>query len=492
MRNPIEGKNVVIIGAGAGGLSAGILLSLFDYRVTLVEKNSVAGGLMRSYQRSGIDCPVGVHYVGALGPDEPLGRMFRVLGLTVDDLFYRIGGDGVIDRYLFDDFVFDLPVNLDAYEDNLRSACPTDARALDILMKNLRDIAAGMLKPSFFLNTGDPFQNMESFRPMGELLDELHASDRLRAILAVPCQLIGVELNDCPVIFHSMVLAGYLFSSWRLKDGGSRMADVFTKRFTDLGGELLTGCPVRKIQVAGRKVTGVLLADGRTLPADGVVAAIHPKALLELLDEDVLRASVRERILTLAETEGVIAVQAGVDARAHAAMDHNLYRLYCDAHGVIKDGIFCQIRPGGGAAGANLLSIISRSLYRDWLPWENTRTGCRGDAYREKKQAIASELLEKASGIFGPFKDLRLLDVFTPLTLRDYVNCPEGSCYGVLRSSRQLLKVASLNNLPLAGLCLAGQNALAPGVLGAVLGSFAAARQIAGEKRFLAEVVRQL
>jgi phytoene dehydrogenase-like protein len=491
VRNPITGKNVVIIGAGVGGLSAGILLALLDYRVTIVEKNTVTGGLMRSYRRSGIDCPVGVHYVGALGPGEPLGRMFGVLGLSVDDLFYRIGGDGVIDRYLFDDFVFDLPVGLDAYENNLRNACPADGRALDSLMKNLRDIAAGMLKPSFFLNTGDPFQNMESFRPMGELLDELAVSARLRAILAVPCQLIGVALNDCPVIFHSMVLAGYLFSSWRLKDGGARMADVFTGRFAELGGELLTGSPVQKIHVAGKKVTGVSLADGRRLRADGVVAAIHPKALLGLLDEDVLRDSVRERIVSLAETEGVIAVQAGVDARAHAALDHNIYRLYCGADGAIADGVFCQIRPGG-AEGTHLLSLISRSLYRDWRPWENTQTGRRGDAYREKKQAIALRLLEKAAEIFGPFKGLRLLDVFTPLTLRDYVNCPEGSCYGVLRSSRQLLKVASLNNLPVAGLCLAGQNALAPGVLGAVLGSFAAARQVAGETRFLAEATRQL
>jgi len=29
MRNPVEGENIVIIGSGIGGLSAGIILSLF-------------------------------------------------------------------------------------------------------------------------------------------------------------------------------------------------------------------------------------------------------------------------------------------------------------------------------------------------------------------------------------------------------------------------------------------------------------------------------
>ena len=46
MRNSEEGKNVVIIGAGVGGLSTGILLSLLDYSVTIVEKNPLSGGLM--------------------------------------------------------------------------------------------------------------------------------------------------------------------------------------------------------------------------------------------------------------------------------------------------------------------------------------------------------------------------------------------------------------------------------------------------------------
>ncbi|MBP9011904.1 MAG: FAD-dependent monooxygenase, partial [Syntrophaceae bacterium] len=31
--------NILVIGAGAGGLSAGILLLLLGYRVTVVEKN---------------------------------------------------------------------------------------------------------------------------------------------------------------------------------------------------------------------------------------------------------------------------------------------------------------------------------------------------------------------------------------------------------------------------------------------------------------------
>ena len=82
-------------------------------------------------------------------------------------------------------------------------------------------------------------------------------------------------------------------------------------------------------------------------------------------------------------------------------------------------------------------------------------------------------------------RDAQILDIFTPLTIRDYVNAPEGACYGAMRSSGQLLKMASLNNLPIPGLCLAGQNAVAPGVMGCLLGALSAARQITGPGRFV-------
>jgi phytoene dehydrogenase-like protein len=176
---------------------------------------------------------------------------------------------------------------------------------------------------------------------------------------------------------------------------------------------------------------------------------------------------------------------------AHAAIDHNIYRLHCDGQGFIQDGVFYQIRRGPDQE-TNLLSIITRSFYSEWSRWENTSTGRRGGAYKEKKLMIAYSLLKQAEEIFGPLRNWRILDVFTPLTLRDYMNCPEGSCYGVLRSTRQLLKIASLNNLPIGGLCLAGQNAMAPGVLGSILGSFNVARQFTGSERFIREFRLQL
>jgi all-trans-retinol 13,14-reductase len=488
MKKAVEGKDIVVIGSGVGGLSTGIILSLLGYDVTVVEKNSLPGGLMRSYIRSGVDCPVGVHYVGALGKDEPLGKMFDILGVSVEDLFERMGQDGVIDRYIFDDFTFDLPVGIDAYEANLMSSFPGDAVAIGLIMKNIREIARRMREPSFLLNQGDPFQNIDYFNPMGEYLQKLGVSRGLRDVLDVPSHsVIGVTPDDCPVIFHHMVLASYLFSSWRLKESGSKMAEIFAQRFAELGGKLILNDGANKILLKNAQVVGLRLQSGESLTADAVVAAIHPKVMLALLDPDSLKSSYRDRILNLEETQGVVAVQASVDAQAHPEMTYNIYRMQADEKGILNYGVFYQLRRGN-IHGANLFSIMTKSLYSEWSQWENTQTGRRGRNYEDKKMNMARDLLTQACGVLGNFKNPEILDIFTPLTLRDYVNCPEGSCYGVMRKTSQLLKIASLNNIPLTGLYLAGQNAVAPGVLGSILGSFNAARRVAGAERFMREL----
>jgi hypothetical protein len=88
--------------------------------------------------------------------------------------------------------------------------------------------------------------------------------------------------------------------------------------------------------------------------------------------------------------------------------------------------------------------------------------------------------MKDAEKTFGSLAGATLIDAYTPLTLRDWVDSPEGSPYGILRSMRQLPVAATLHRLAPAGLFFAGQNALSPGVLGTLLGSFQAVRQLIG------------
>ncbi|MBU4237562.1 MAG: NAD(P)/FAD-dependent oxidoreductase, partial [Proteobacteria bacterium] len=74
-------RDVLIIGSGVGGLSTAIILAKLGFEVTVLEKNGQAGGVMRSYTRDGIECPVGVHYLGSLDQGQILRKFFDYLGV---------------------------------------------------------------------------------------------------------------------------------------------------------------------------------------------------------------------------------------------------------------------------------------------------------------------------------------------------------------------------------------------------------------------------
>lgn len=483
---PLE---AVVIGAGIGGLSAGILLAGLGLAVAIVEKNPLPGGLMRGYRRRGQECPVGVHYVGAFGEGEPLRRICDLLGVTEGMSLRRMGRGGPIDRYLFDDFVFDLPEGIDAFTAALREACPGDAAAVAAIGTRLRALA--LLQNGFaFLSPAPPLLDPDFFTPLGDYLARLGCSPRLKGILGVAASWMGMSGELCPVFYHHLALASYLQSAWRPARDGVEMAETFADRFTALGGELICGDAVQEVRLAGGAVAGVTLASGRRLAATRVVAAIHPKPLLALLPEGAVKPRHLRHVAELAETGGVFSVAAALETWSHPPLPYNVFRLHTDGSGAIRDGVFYQLRRG--RAGKTLLTAITTSPYADWLPWEATTTGRRGPAYAAQKARRAEALLAGAGRLFGPLGGAEILDAYTPLSLRDWVNSPEGAPYGIQRSMRQLPLLSSLHRLAPAGLVFAGQNALAPGILGTLMGSLQAVRQIVPPERFAAEVGKPL
>lgn len=486
-----EGKipeNVLIIGSGVGGLTAGIILSKLHCRVTVVERNQLPGGLMRSYTRSGIECPVGVHYMGSLDRGQPLRRLWDYLGVTPLIPVERMGADGVIDRYIFDDFSFDLPEGIDAYEENLRRAFPLDHLQITTIINELRQTSRSLSSFEMLMSPGMASLSPEGFDSMGQYLQRLGCSPRLHSVLGVPSTLIGVPLQDCPIFFYYMTLASYLLSSWRLACSGSEMADAFVSCFKSFGGNVTTGDGVERILVASGRIKGVILQSGRVIEADAIIAAVHPRTVVAMLPGDALRPAYVERITQLEDTEGLFAVNLAVGADTHAALPHNIYRLSAGEDGTLSRGIFYQLRPSG-QPGTNILSMITTSGIEEWREWRGTTSGRRGMDYVKAKENKARRFIDEASKIFGHLRGMKILDIYTPLTIRDKVNSPDGSAYGILRSTGQLLKTASLKRTFIDGLFLAGQNSLAPGIMGTMLGSFQTVRNVIGHERFGSEVM---
>ncbi|MCK5071422.1 MAG: hypothetical protein KAR01_12790, partial [Desulfocapsa sp.] len=300
---------------------------------------------------------------------------------------------------------------------------------------------------------------------------------------AIPSSWIGVPVADCPAYYHNMALASYLSSSWRLEQSGAEMVEVLVARLLELGGKIITSAEVAGVEVDSRVVKGVMLQTGECLPASIVIGAVHPQIVLGMLPDGAVKPSYKNRITKLQNTHSVFAVHASLSAENHPELPYNTFKVETDTNGNILDLRYYQFRKSE-KPNRTLLSILTSGSDELWAAWKDTQTGRRGSAYGDAKKKHALTLLSEAEDLFGPFEGLKILDAYTPLTIRDWVHSPDGSAYGVLRSSSQTLSTALLNRTAVQGLYLAGQSVLAPGVIGTLMGSFSTVKLILGADEF--------
>jgi all-trans-retinol 13,14-reductase len=476
--------DVAVIGAGFGGLSTAILLARLGLGVTLVEGEARAGGVLRSYTREGVDCPVGVHYFGSAAPGELLGDFLDLLRIRPALKLRRLGRSGVIDRFFFDDEIFDLPDTVDKFEAALAKRFADAPDAVAFVIEVCRDAMAS-LRTETMGATPPP---LPITRTAAEVLAEMNLPKRLLDILALQGFLIGVNLSACPAAYLMIATASLLMSAWELGCTGAEMAETMTQRALAAGVGLVVGDPVTEILVDGAQAAGARLRSGRTIHADKVIAAIHPKTMVEMIPAGALPADYRDGIARLTETEGILCVVALVDERNHPAQDFNLFRVRGDARHSLA-GVYAQLRPSG-LPGHTRLTVLVETSYAEWARWRDTKTGRRGPEYRAEKLLRAEQALKEVEEVTGPLHAPRIIDVWTPLTMRDWVGAPEGCTYGVKHSSRDGLDFLVLSRPPLPGLFLVGQNAIAPGLLGTSLGVLRVATAIAGRKPVAELMVR--
>jgi phytoene dehydrogenase-like protein len=468
--------DVVIIGSGFGGLATAIVLARLGRKVTVVESAPQPGGCLRSYAREGIDCPVGVHYFGSAAPGELLGDFIDVLGVRDALKLRRMGQSGVIDRFVFDDEVFDLPDTAEKLEAALGKRFANTPEAVAFVMHVCRTAMATLRT-----DTANTTQSaLPITRTAFDVLTEQRLPARLMDFLALQGFLLGLDLSVCPAAFLLVATASLLMSAWELGCTGTEMANALVESAVAAGVKLITGDGAAAILTDSHRASGVRLQSGSVVEADLVIAAIHPKLMVDMLPSEALPRDYRDGIGRLRETDGMICAVALLDEAEHPAQDFNVYHVRGTPR-LGLEGCYGQFRPSG-QPGLTRLVALTESPYESWTTWHDTESGRRGLEYRAEKMRRAQQMLADLSIATGPLHEARIVDVWTPLTMRDWLAAPQGCTYGVKHSIRDGLDYLSLSRPPLERLFLVGQNALAPGLLGSTMGILRVASVVAGRQ----------
>lgn len=150
--NPKQHYDVVIIGAGVGGLTAGALLSKAGFSVCILEKEPHAGGYLAGFRRHDFRFDTAIHWLNQYGPEGMVSRVFNFLGKD----YPKAKNQKSIRRYKSLDTDYILTDNPDELKLQWQKEFPEDKEGIERFFK-----AAKRLGKSFY-EFGKVFRSEET------------------------------------------------------------------------------------------------------------------------------------------------------------------------------------------------------------------------------------------------------------------------------------------------------------------------------------------
>jgi all-trans-retinol 13,14-reductase len=490
----------VVIGAGAGGLTAALLLARLGRRVALVEKSADIGGSLARFRCRGHEFDSGFHFTGGLQAGGVLSDMLRVLGLRAEiRAVSLLEPGGQVVHIESEGRTYELPVGAEAFRRQLHGYFPAERAAVDSYWQRMVAVCQGSPATDLRSLSRGIQLTAEDTVTLQQALDGLTANATLKALLGLLCMCHGSSPADISFANHSRVALALHDTTTRIDGGGRALVEAFRRGLRAQGVDVLVGRSVTDVHCPERRRADRLtLSSGEVLRFENVLTTLHPHAILAGLPAESVTPAFRERVCGLQPTVGFFAVFAALRGEQDVDWSRTLATLLPspDVCGLLDpahegDGALVIMGgdPGSGAGG-RVLHVLEATPVEQVAEWQASATGSRPASYRAYKERRTRRILERLDAWRPGFASrIEVVATASALTFRDYLNSPDGSAYGV---RQRLGQVSVFGRLPMRNMYAAGQSAVLPGLVGTMMSSFAVCRALAGPELYDGHVERML
>jgi phytoene dehydrogenase-like protein len=428
-------KKVIIIGAGIAGLTAAIYARRSGFDVTLIEQHKIVGGMCTSWKRKGYLFEGAMHWLTGSSPKTEVNGIWRDTGALDDnvpvflhDYFRSVEWNGKT-IYLYRD--------IEKTAKHLLSVAPEDEVYIRQLVKDVKAFSK-MEMPVFDIK-GVKATNPKSMS-LGFMFKMLPALPKMNKLGKLSCheylarfshlgirRLFNIVPSEYQARSFIFTLAALNNGDGGYPDGGSlAMVKRMEKTFVGLGGSLLLGTEVQKVNIENGRAIGITVGD-KILPADAVIVAQETISALNKLFHEPFSDPWIEELKK--NTKPTICTFAGIGVRAE--MPEIMLPEW-----KLETPIVC--------AGEEIeyLGFTSYTGYERYAPEGGTSltTAFLGDTYdfwkkamdegryESEKQALSQqierELCKKYPQATG---NIEVIDIATPLTYERYTGAYRGS-----------------------------------------------------------------
>ena len=493
--------DVVIIGSGIAGLTAGAILLKNGKKVVIVEKQPNFGGALRQFKRKKISFDVGFHYTGCLGEGDILNQLWRYCDVLPEISVLPFALEG------YDQFEFrgiEDPVrgyfSYMQLAAELKSRFPAEHRGIDTYFATVQHLCSEVP----FYNTTlplTPFLRGYKTSPssLAAFLNSITGNRRLQAILAAPAFLYGVPVQQASLQIHALVAHGYYSGAYSIVGGGQAIVDAFVSTLKRNGAELIADAAVTSIQLDKGAVAGVEITDREKIICDQVIYTGHPAYMVDMVPKTVFRPAYRTRLRELKNSLSMFAVFGKSERLLDTRRGPVNYFLLPGESDVLPEWSETphNLRPMMMTGTRNELTeclqqerngiiLLRLGYWQDIEKFTSSPLNGRSEEYENFKRDIAAEMIGTAEQRWGDLcGSIEPLAVGTPLTFKDELTAPEGCAYGAMHCLGQFNPDIRTR---VSGLYLSGQSTLMTGVVGSSISGLVGAGEILGLESLWEEV----
>jgi len=470
--------DVVVVGAGVGGLVSGCTLAKAGMKVAVVEKQSQPGGCCASFKRKGFSFDTGISSIGGCGLEQRVGRILKALDLDRSIKFIQ---QYPKEKIIAPDFEFSVQGDENACVDELIRLFPNERNSVRAFFEF---ITGTELSGSFGDIKDASFETV---------LNKYFSDAKLKAILNLVMGNLGLPASRVSAVAGRVLMRDFVFNAGYYPKGGmGSFCRAIADKFIAFGGDLFLGEKVSRILVNQNSATGVELNSDIVLESGAVISnADARQTFLSLVGRDHLSSEFFEKLDALIPSCSAFLVFLGIDGKLddlwgescnllkifHYDVEAMFRGLGSDSFLKAEDYIYC-LAPSRfdkflAPEGCESLCLLTLAPFRNEQFWANNR-----ELFAENIIRAAERLLP------GLTSRIIVKETAAPTTFQRYTSNSSGAIYGWDSIPSQVGMSRFPQHTPIENLYLAGHwTTPGPGVGMVAYSGYNAAKKILRDAR---------
>ncbi len=444
--------DVIIIGSGLGGLTAGAKLAKAGKKVLILEQHNKPGGFSTNFKRKGYIFDVSLHNFGSIYDNPSLLNIFNELNLFKDLKFIPFDE---YQRVIFPDDDILIKKGIDAFINELVKRYPEEKKGIEKLFETIKslkkefdeieklNISMDKLITEYpLLPIKFPLLVKLAEKSFDNLLCEYIKNEKLKGIVGFNWQICGLPPNRVASILYSIPTTNLIEHSGGYIEGSSqKLSDILSQKIVDNNGVILTNTKVEKIIVENNKVCKVVIKNQHEYYSEIVISNISPQTSYRLAGISEKKSDKMENSLS------AVQLYLGLDINPDklGIKNHNLTVFYDYDHGINYQKIvegdyektffsatnYTNIDSSLIPQGKGILTVMSLDHIKNWEDLSQ-------EEYLKKKNEVSKIIIKKIEKYYKNISDhIVVSELATPVTMKRYTLHPEGAIYGFSQNIKQ-------------------------------------------------------